>query len=203
MLERGTHSQDLGIRLRLDEAGKSIAILAAHALAVGHIRLVEHDAAGRVERMVACAFEVVGELLDTRFVGDGGEGIRLAAWRLGGILAACAVDMIHALGFGVVGFKILVAQRPCGRDAILMFDDAEILLAQPVESGAVELGRAADEVMDAGLESLAVLVAPGVLRCVAVCDEDFGGGPVFRLAREPAAALEDEDAFAGGSEVTG
>ena len=111
--------------------------------------------------------------------------------------------MIHALGLGVIGFKILVAQRPCGRDAVLMFQDAKILFAQTVEGRAVKLGRAADEVVHAGLESLAVLVAPGVLRCVAVCDEDFRGGPVFRLAREPAAALEDEDAFSGGSQVTG
>ena len=88
VLERGSHAQDLGIRLRLDEAGKSIAILTAHALAVGHIRFIEHDAAGRVEGMVACAFEVVGELLDARLVGDGGMRIRLAARWLGGILAA-------------------------------------------------------------------------------------------------------------------
>ena len=114
MLERGPHAQNLGIRLRLDEAGKSIAILTAHTLAVGHIRLVEHDAAGRVEGMVARAFEVVGELLDARLVGDGGKGIGIAAWWLGGILSACAMDTIHALSLGVVGFEGLVSQRPCG-----------------------------------------------------------------------------------------
>jgi hypothetical protein len=114
--------------------------------------------------MVACAFEVVSELLDAWFVRDCGKWIRLAARRLGGIIAACAVDMIHALGLGVVGFEILVAQRPCGGDAVVVFQDAEILLAQAVESRAVELGCAADEVVDAGLERLAVLVALAACR---------------------------------------
>jgi hypothetical protein len=36
----------------------------------------------------------------------------------------------------------------------------------------------------------------GVRRDVAVVDEDVGGGPVLRLAREPVAALEQQDALA-------
>ena len=76
-------------------------------------------------------------------------------------------------------------------------------LPQAVERGAVELGRAADEVVDLRLERLPVRVVPGVRRDVAVVDEDVLREPVLRLAREPVAALEQQDALARGREVPG
>ena len=79
---------------------------------------------------------------------------------------------------------------------------AEVLLAEAVERRAVELRRPADEVVDLRLERLALLVVPGVLRDVAVVDEDVGGIPVLRFARKPVAALEQEDALTRGREVT-
>ena len=72
----------------------------------------------------------------------------------------------------------------------------EVALAQAVERGAVHLGRAAHVVVDAGLKRLAVLVEPDVLRDVAVLDEHVLGVPVLLLARQPPAALQDEDALA-------
>ena len=78
---------------------------------------------------------------------------------------------------------------------------AEVLLAQPVQRRAVELGRAADDVMDAGLERLAVAVVPRVRRDVAVVHEDRLRVPVLELAREPVAPLEEEDALARRGEV--
>ena len=76
---------------------------------------------------------------------------------------------------------------------------AEVLPAEPIESGAVELGRAADEVVDLGLERLPLRVVPRVGRDVAVLDEDALREPVLQLAREPAPALEQEDALARGA----
>src|SRR5262245_6755209 len=84
-----------------------------------------------------------------------------------------------------------------------MLEDPEILFAEAVERGAVELGGAADEVVDLRLERLALLVVPGVGRDVAVVDEDVGRRPVGRLAGKPVAALEQEDALARGREVAG
>ena len=43
-----------------------------------------------------------------------------------------------------------------------MVELAEILRSQPVQSGAVELGGAADVVVHLRLEGLAVVVVPGV-----------------------------------------
>ena len=80
---------------------------------------------------------------------------------------------------------------------------AEVLAAQAVERSPVELRLAADVVVDAGRETLAVLVVPGVLRDVAVLDEDLVGVPVLDLAREPVAAFEDEDPLAGRCQVSG
>ena len=84
-----------------------------------------------------------------------------------------------------------------------MLELAEVLLAQAVERGSVELGRPADEVVDLRLEGLARVVVPGVLGHVAVVDEDVVRGPVRRLAREPVAALQQEDPLPRGGEVTG
>src|SRR4029450_3574412 len=78
----------------------------------------------------------------------------------------------------------------------------EVLLPEAVERGAVELRRAADEVVHLGLERLRCLaVEPGVLRDVAVVDEHVPDGPVVRLALEPVPGLQQENALARGSET--
>ena len=50
--------------------GKPSQVGAADARAVGHVLLVQHDPAGRVERMEAGRRQIVGQLLDARLVGD-------------------------------------------------------------------------------------------------------------------------------------
>ncbi len=77
---------------------------------------------------------------------------------------------------------------------------AEVPLAQPVERSTVKLRGPADEVVHLRLELLTVPVAPAVLRDVAVVDEDRARIPVLLLLRQPIAALEQEDALAGGGE---
>src|SRR4249920_3357173 len=77
----------------------------------------------------------------------------------------------------------------------------EVLLAKTVERRAVELRRPPDEVVHSGLERCAVGVVPRVRRDVAVVHEHRLRQPVLELAREPVAALEQEDALARGSKV--
>ena len=123
---------------------------------------VEHDAAGRVERLVPGRREVVGELLDARLVADGRERVRRAGGRLGRVLAARAVHLVELLGPRVVGLHLVVVDGPRRRDAVVVAQLAEVLLAQAVQRGAVELRGAADEVVHLRLEGLAVAVVPRV-----------------------------------------
>ena len=84
-----------------------------------------------------------------------------------------------------------------------MADLAEVLRAQPVERGAVELGGAADVVVDLRLERLAVGVVPGVLGDVLAVDEHRLGVPVVHLPRQVVAPLQQQDLLAGRGEGVG
>ena len=155
VLERRAHAEHLGVGLRVDEAREAVAGRAADARAVRHVRLVEQDPARGVERVVARGGEVVGELLDPRLVRDGRVRVRRARRALGRVLAAVAVHLVELLGLRVVRLELVVGDRPGGRDAVVVAELAEVLRPQPVERGAVELRRAADEVVDLRLERLA------------------------------------------------
>ena len=113
--------------------------------------------AGGVEGVVADRGEVVGELLDARLVGDRRERVGRARGRFGRVLATGAVHAVELLGLRVVGLHLLVGDRPRRRDAVVVAQLAEVLLAQAVQRGAVELGCAADVVVHLRLE--------GVVRC--------------------------------------
>ena len=175
-----------------------------HADAVRQVRLVDQDAARRVERVVSALGQVVGQLLNPGLVGDRGVRVRRAGRRLGRILAPRSVHLVHRLGSGVVRLHVLIGDGPGRRQAIVVMDFTEVLLAHPVERGAVQLGRAADEVMHLRLEEgLALHVVPLVGRDVTAIDEDVFGRPVGRLAGQPVAPLEQQDALARRGEVAG
>ena len=80
-----------------------------------------------------------------------------------------AVNVIEVLRLGVVRLEVLVAQRPRGRNAVGVSDATEVLLAQAQQGGAVDLGVAADVILDPGMKGVAFLVGPRLL------------GPVLRL----------------------
>ena len=143
---------------------------------------------------------VVEQPLDARLVRDRREGVRRRCRRLGGVLAASAVHLVQLFGLGVVRLQHVVVDRPRRRDPAVVLELAEVALSQPVQGSAVELGRSAHEVVDLGLERLAVLVVPRVRGDVPVVDEDRLGVPVLHLARQPVAALQDQDPLPGRCE---
>ena len=199
---RAGRTQHLGVGLGVDQAGEAVAGRAADAMAV-RSSLVQPDPAGRVEGEVARRLEVVRELLDPRLVRDRRVRVRPARRWLGRVLATRATNLVQVLRERVVGLQLLVVNRPGRRDPVGVLELAEVLLAEPVERCAVELGRPADEVVDLRLKRLVLRVVPGVLRDVAVVDEDVVCRPVRRLPGEPVASLEEEDPLAGGREVPG
>ena len=187
----------------MQRAGEAVAAAAANAHAGLHVDGVSAHSAGRVEGMVAGLGEIVGQLLDARLVLQRRERVRGARRRIGGILAAVSVHLVQPLGLGVVGLHLLVADRPGGRDPVVMLDLAEVLGPEAVQGRTVQLGGAADEVVHLRLEALAVVAVPGVGRDVAAVDEHVVGIPVLRLAGEPVAALQQQDALAGGRQLAG
>src|SRR5947209_6904129 len=84
-----------------------------------------------------------------------------------------------------------------------MTDLAEVLRPQPEQRGAVELGVAADVVVDLGRELVAVLVVPELRRAVLPANENLGGAPVVALSRQVVASLEEEDPLSCRREPVG
>ena len=154
VLERRPHSEHLCVGLGVHQAREAVAGGAAHAVAVRHVRLVQHHPAGGVKRMVPRGGEVVRELLDPGLVRDRREWVGSARRRLRRVLAPRPVHLVELLGQRVVGLHLVVADRPRRRYAVVVLELAEVLLAQAVERRAVELRRAADEVVHLRLECL-------------------------------------------------
>ena len=153
----------------MHQAREAVARRAAHARAVGHVVLGEHHAAGRVERLAPGRREIVCELLDARLVADRRERVRSAGGRLGRVLAAGAVHLVELLGPRVVGLHLVVLDGPRRRGAVVVMQQAEVLLAQAVQRGAVELRGTPDAVVHLRLEGLAVAVVPRVRRTRSGC----------------------------------
>src|SRR5258708_40290834 len=114
-----------------------------------------------------------------------------------------AMHLIHLLRLGVVRLHRLIADRPGGRDPVVMLKVAEILSAQPIKGRTIHLGGAPHEIVDTGLKGLAVLVLPDVSGDVAILDNHLFGTPILGLSRQPVAAFEQQDVLSQGSQMIG
>src|SRR5215469_1634305 len=146
----------------MDQAGKAVAGGAADTGAVGHILLVQQDAAWGMEGMVATLGQVVIELLDARLIGDRWVRILHAVRWVGWVVAMLAVHLVQLFGPAVVGLEFLVSDGPGGGDAVVVAQLPEIFFAQAIERGAVHLGGPTDIVVDLRLKGLTPLVIPGI-----------------------------------------
>src|SRR5215467_13453167 len=146
----------------MDQAGKAVAGGATDAGAVGHILLVQQDAAGRMKGMVTSPGQVVIELLDARLIGDRWVGILHAVRWVGWVVAMLAVHLVELFGPAVVGLELFIGDGPGGGDAVVVAQLPEVFFAQSIERGAVHLGGPTDKVVDLGLKGLTPLVIPGI-----------------------------------------
>ena len=128
--------------------------------------LGEVDADRQVERVQSLLLQVVAELLDPRLVLHRPEPVRSARRPLGRVLPVPAVHQVEVLGLGVVRLQVGVVDRPGRRDPAVVAQLAEVLRPQPEQRRAVELGVAADVVVDLRRELVAVLVVPELRRPV-------------------------------------
>ena len=192
-----SHAVHVGIGLGIHHARIAVAGVAADARTVDHVLLVQLQADGNREGVVAQLAHAVEQFLDARLVADRGVRVRARTRRFGGIGAARAVHVEQRLGRGVVGLEVRVSKRPRRRHATLVLQHLEVALTQAEQRGAVHLGVAAHPVPGAGMQRLAVLVLPHLGGVVAVLQEHLRGAPVLLLARQESAALQDQDALAG------
>src|SRR4029077_9578410 len=98
---------------------------------------------------------------------------------------------------------LVIADGPGGRDTVLALEHAEVLAPETRQGGAVDLGAAADEVVDGRMERPATTVKEWVRRAVALRDEHFPWTPVLGFARQVPASLDDQDLRAEVSEAIG
>ena len=204
VLDRPVDADDLGVRLAVGQAGKTIKGVAAHAGAMGQgspFLFIEQDRERLGIGMVADPGQLVVKLLDARLVADLRVRVGGAGPGLGRVRAAQAVDVEELLGAGVVGLKHIVAERPSRGDPFLVRQLAEVLLAEPIERAAIDLAVAADDVMQPRMEGVAGAVVPGVRRLILAVHEHGLGIPVVPLALQVVAALQDQDALAGRREL--
>ena len=149
----GRTADHLGVRLGVEDAGEPVAVGAAHATCcrAGSTRRAGCRTArgtggsrprpGR-PRAAGCAARARRQ----------GAGYGALASGSVGSSPVAPVHLVELLGLRVVRLELVVGDRPGRRDAVVVAELAEILAPQPVEGGAVDLGRAADEVVDLGLE---------------------------------------------------
>jgi hypothetical protein len=111
------------------------------------------------------------------------------------------MDLIQLFGLRIVRLQLVVLDGPSWRNAILVLPFGEVFGSQTIERRTVHFGGAADKVMHPRLKRLAMLVAPNIGRNIPIVDEHFFGRPIFGLAPQPIATLEDQDSLPRGSEM--
>ena len=181
----------------MNEAGESVAGVAADALRGVLILFVQADSKRGVKRLEPLGGEVFCELLQARFMRDGWEGVGRGTTRFRWVFTGIAVHFVEFFRRRVVGFELVVPHRPLGRDAAVMAEDTEILLAHAEERRAVELGVASYVVVGVGMERHAFAVVPVLFRLVKPLRVDELGVPVRLLTRDVVAALEHKDVKSG------
>ena len=82
------------------------------------------------------------------------------------VLAALAVHVVEPFSLGVVRLQLIVRNRPCRRDAVVMLNLSEVLLAEPEQGGAVKLCVPAHPVICVRVKVFAVFVFPDLFSLV-------------------------------------
>ena len=201
--QRGLDAHHVGVGLRPDEAREAVARVAADAVAVLRVVLVDHDAERQVERVETRPLEVRGQLLDPGLVAHRRVRERPRGPGLARVDLALTMHVVELLGPRVVRLEVCVADRPRLGHAIDVLHPAEVLLSLAKQHRAVHLRVAPDVVVLLGQERAALLVGPAAAVAIAVLDPHLGRVPILLLPAQVVAPLEDEDALAGGRQRVG
>src|SRR5581483_8930883 len=149
------------------------------------------------------ALEPIEQLLDARFMGEGGIRVWLFRRRFGWVFPAQPMNIIEFFGSLVIGLKGVILQRPCRRNTVRMPDFIKIPLTEPQQNGTVDLAVAAHEIMKSGMKALAVGAIPSLRCLIARVHEHRLAVPILAFAWQVATPLQNEDAFAGLRQAPG
>src|SRR5690349_5335674 len=148
----------LRISLAVQGTGKSVVEAAANAGARRRgaaVLFIEKDAERDMKRAKTDPTHIVDKFFNFRLVANGGIWVRSACPRLERILPALSMNVKQPLGLSVIGLKVVVFERPCGRHATRMRNFAEISLAKTKKRAAIDLRIPADVVVQRGPEGVA------------------------------------------------
>lgn len=173
--QRGFQTAGLGIVLLAQLAGKTVAGAAGSCID-GPRPCVPKRSARRAA-------------MGSNRIGPKRKGVSRRGW----ISTVIAMDAEDLLGLVVIECHLVIGDRPGERDAALVLQRAEIPLAQAEHRSAIEFGRAADIVIHARIEGIAVTVQPAVASLVFLIEEYGLDVPVRILARNEIAAFQHQD----------
>src|SRR5437764_15084883 len=105
-------------------------------------------------------------------------------------LTDSTVDMINALGFGVIRLELAVRDRPGRRSAAEMFNLAKIFFPQTEERGSIEFRVTANVIIGVRMQFCAVCVTPKLYRVVSSVRIHLHRAPIFVLTRNKGPALD-------------
>src|ERR1700757_1850474 len=113
------------------------------------------------------------------------------------------MHVIQALSLPVIGFEVVIGNRPSWRDATEVPDLAKILATQAKQGCAVKFCVTTDVIIRMRMKRIAVFVPPLFPRLVLCFYVDGVRVPIRLFATYVAAAFENEDFLAGWSEGIG
>ena len=201
--QRRFDANHLRVRLGVDQAGIPVTRVTANALASYGIRFIDLQPKGRVKRPQTLPREVLTELLDARLVADWRMGIGATCWWLGRIFSTPAMHVIQALGLQVIGFEVVVGNRPSWGDATEVTNLAKILATQAEQRRSIEFCVSSHVVVRVGMQRFTVLIAPLFPGLVFRFNIHSVRVPIRLFATHVAAAFENQDFLAGWSQRIG
>ncbi len=177
-----------GIVFGAQLAGKSIAGFATDAVPCG----TEVDGYGKRGSTGSVLTHRIGHPRNQRLGRELRCGIRLTAPRRTGVTAVVPMHVKDGFCFAVVRLNVSVAKRPCRRNTFFMLEHAEVFFAEANHATAVELGTAANVVVNVGTERFALAVQPAVVGGVLLLVEYGPDAPVVGFTRDPVTPLEHQ-----------
>src|SRR5580704_3463421 len=123
--------------------------------------------------------------------------------RLGRVLASHSAHLKQLFGAAVPRLQHFIRKRPCGRNAIPVFERREVAFAVADQHGAIEFWVAAYVVVVPGIKAVAVRIKPSLGRTKDTALKDRPRVARRRMRAEMEVTLKNRDARAAAGRAVG